>query len=499
MGRPRQSLLAACVAVVCGLSPAIQAGGETPLTGFVVLSQTAKGEQIALARVVIDKANADCPVLEPIDKEGVRAGDKRPMTARRNPDSANHFKVTVCEALYPTNGTQMTVHGGSLRLPPVPAHTSRIVVFGDTGCKPKDQKDCKKNKDWPFPQMADANTTPPPDLLVHMGDYNYRGTPGKIKIQRGKGKPEKVRVYDAGDNTPSVTCLLSGPYFGQNSAGSKTPDSWKAWKDDFFKPAQHLLPAAPWVFARGNHELCSRAGPGWFYFLDPGSDLIEGNQQLRCPSAEARKPLIFRTPYRVDVGGLSVVVLDSANACDQGSLHQHHFNAQFKTIQSLVGDAPDDNTIWLQSHRPLWGLKKPDADTPKTELDPSGQYAIIDRTLQRALAKFPLPNPVHLVVSGHMHRFQTISFDPPDTLPTQLIVGNGGVDLAHNYPPAPFTVSIDAASAVGFGLSEFGYMDITLQGGGAWKGRLLDRKGRPLAICDSSQPSRTGACSPAGE
>ena len=97
-----------------------------------------------------------------------------------------------------------------------------------------------------------------------------------------------------------------------------------------------------------------------------------------------------------------------------------------------------------------------------------------------------------------MHRFQTIGFDPPGVLPNQLIVGNGGIALAHNYPPDAFSVVIDDATAVGFGLSEFGYMDIVLAGGGDWTGRLLDRKGNLLAQCDSSQPSKTGACAPAG-
>lgn len=497
MKNPMHTVLATLVAAACTIPQILHAGGKDPLAAFVVLGQTGAGEQVALARAVIDKADADCPSLKPAKGKG----DKVAMKHRRNPDPGN-FKVTVCEALYPMDGSSMQVHTTSLRLPPVPATVTRVAVFGDTGCKPSDQKDCKKHKDWPFPEMADAaaKADPAPDLVVHMGDYNYRGTPGKIEIKQGKEKAKKVRVYDAGDNTPSVTCTLAGPYYGQNSVGSETPDSWKMWKDDFFKPAAKLLRTAPWVFARGNHELCSRAGPGWFYFLDPGSDLVKGSRgQLACPPAESTEPLIFREPYRVDLGGLSVVVLDSANACDQGSLHQTHFDAQFEQIQALVKDAPAGSAVWLQSHRPLWGLKKPDDDTPKTELDASGQYAVIDKTLQTAFAKYPVPQPVHLVLSGHMHRFQSIGFESPSTLPTQLIVGNGGVDLAHNYPKDPFTVGIGDATAVGFGLSEFGYMDIALEGGGDWIGRMVDRKGKLLAKCDSSHPSKTGACAPAGE
>jgi hypothetical protein len=29
------------------------------------------------------------------------------------------------------------------------------------------------------------------------------------------------------------------------------------------------LRAAPWIVVRGNHEICRRAGPGYFRLLDP--------------------------------------------------------------------------------------------------------------------------------------------------------------------------------------------------------------------------------------
>lgn len=497
MNRLRRNALVAVTFGASVLASTVHAEGKDPLAAFVVLGQTTEGARFALARAVIDKAEADCPSLEPADGNG----DLLKMTPRSNPDPGN-FDVTVCEAPYPTRGLTMNILGTAIRLPPVPPTVTHVAVFGDTGCKPDDQNGCKKDKHWPFGEMADsaAESDPTPDLILHMGDYNYRGTPGKIEIAQADGKREKVRVYDAGDNTSSVTCTLNGPYYGQNSVGSDTPDSWKAWKKDFFEPASKLLRTAPWIVARGNHELCSRAGPGFFYFLDPGSNLLPGSGgQQTCPSAEAVEPLIFRPPYRVDLGGLSVVVLDSANACDQGSLHQQHFDLQFRSIQTLVQQAPASNAIWLQSHRPLSGLKKPDEDTPGNKIDPSGKYAVIDQTLQAAFARYPLPRPIHLVLSGHMHRFQALDFEPPNQLPTQLIIGNGGVDLAHNYPKDPFSVDINENTVVGFGLSKFGYMNITLSGGGEWTGRLLSSKGKLIAACASGKPSETGACAPVGD
>lgn len=294
MDKSKRAALAALAVTVCAIPPALQAGSIPPLVGFVVLGQTDTGSPFALARVVIDQGGADCPSLEPASGKG----DKHPMTARKNPDPDN-FDVTVCEAVYPTDGSRINVHGASLHLPAVPQTLAHVAVFGDTGCKPSDQKGCEKNEDWPFGEMADAATRadPAPDLVLHMGDYNYRATPGSIKIKQADGKTQKVSVYDAGDNTPSATCTLSGPYYGQNSIGSDSPDSWKPWKQDFFEPAAKLLAAAPWVFARGNHELCSRAGPGFFYFLDPGSDLVPGSGGARvCPPAEEANPLTSVSP-----------------------------------------------------------------------------------------------------------------------------------------------------------------------------------------------------------
>ena len=98
-----------------------------------------------------------------------------------------------------------------------------------------------------------------------------------------------VKVYDTGDlddeDEPEVPI---GPgYWSQNMQGSPMPDIWAAWRDDFFVPASRLMKTAPWLFVRGNHELCSRAGPGWFYLLDP---------RRRCSAAAPRSPVRRRRP-----------------------------------------------------------------------------------------------------------------------------------------------------------------------------------------------------------
>ncbi len=91
------------------------------------------------------------------------------------------------------------------------------------------------------------------------------------------------------------------PLLSQNSTGNPDADAWEAWWLDFFQPAGDLLTAAPWVFARGNHELCSHAGPGWFYFLDASSELPEaaaGSSPARRRTAGGRRCRISSSSSR---------------------------------------------------------------------------------------------------------------------------------------------------------------------------------------------------------
>ncbi len=187
-------------------------------------------------------------------------------------------------------------------------------MVGDTGCEDGSWQPCDATASWPFAALADAAAKDAPELVIHVGDYNYRGTPGEVTID-GVTKP----VYDAGDNAAGPGCRSPDGYVSQNVSGSTSFDNWTDWRRDFFAPARPLLLAAPWVLTRGNHELCSRAGPGWFYLLDPASALLGGGAAQRaCPDQTGTEPLLFTPPYGLDLGTLDLAMLDSANACDQG-------------------------------------------------------------------------------------------------------------------------------------------------------------------------------------
>ena len=125
------------------------------------------------------------------------------------------------------------------RFPLLPNEIKQIVVIGDTGCRLKGTftQDCNDPVKWPFAVVARLAAARRPDLVIHVGDYHYRET----------------------------ACPDTQP----GCAGSPHGDNWAVWQKDFFNPAAPLLAAAPWVLVRGNHELCSRGGHGWFRLLDP--------------------------------------------------------------------------------------------------------------------------------------------------------------------------------------------------------------------------------------
>jgi hypothetical protein len=303
-------------------------------------------------------------------------------------------------------------------------------------------------------------------LVIHVGDYVYRGTPGSIEvggIKRG--------TYDAGDYAPDDEyCQLRDPYVSQNGPGSSLLDGWSAWREDFFVPAAPLLSRAPWVVARGNHELCSRAGPGWFYFLDPHSGLLGG--ELRCPAqvqgGDPLPNLRFSEPYQLDVGDRRLLVMDTPNACDQHANFPDLYAAQF----AALAQHRDGKPVWLITYRPIWGVDWPN----------QGTYQTSNVTLQQALGQGSALSPsVELVLSGHIHRFEALTF-PGMQRPPQLVVGNSGISLATNELVGTFRTGLDRGEVEGLAVNAFGYLDARPE---PWTGSLIGTSGETLAKCAS--------------
>lgn len=254
----------ACAILAVALVPTA-AGSATLEAAYVVL-----GGEGMLARAILDNAG-QCPSIT-VD------GASKPMTIRARADTHPAFPILVCEALLLANATSASIEGRALPLPKPDLRA--IAVFGDTGCRLKafdkaakksehdhhdtgQFQDCNELSKWPFSRLSKAVVARKPDLVIHVGDYLYRESP----------------------------C----PPGDRGCEGSPYGDNWQTWKRDFFLPAAELLAAAPWVMARGNHEICERAGVGFFRFLGP--TLVQDETLPACTD--------LAPPYAISLAGKS--------------------------------------------------------------------------------------------------------------------------------------------------------------------------------------------------
>jgi hypothetical protein len=336
--------------------------------------------------------------------------------SRGKPDG--NFSVEVCEAKAPASTTKLTT--GSASLPVLATAVNRIVVIGDTGCRLEGRaiQDCGDAEAWPFAAIAARAAAKRPDLVIHLGDYLYR--------------------------------ISRCPAGRAGCAGSPHGDNWPSWQADFFDPAAPLLAAAPWVLVRGNHELCRRGGHGWMRLLDPAA--------MRAECVDHAEP------YRLSIGGVDLVIFDSADA-DDFLAPPDKVAAYAAQLAPLLAQARPHT--WLLTHRPVWGL----SSGPFTGLT-------VNLTEQAAL-RDRIPPTLDLVLSGHLHDFLAYEFGPER--PAQLIVGDAGAKL--------YDVASAAGAEIdgmlvrrGFGLERFGYFALERNGEG-WDGTLYGADDKVLARC----------------
>ncbi|MCF2906967.1 metallophosphoesterase [Pseudoalteromonas sp. DL2-H2.2] len=440
---------------------------------YTMLAPTQKGGVQVYARAIVDGAHISdqqCPQLLPSSGEVIKT-----QARRLNPDPDN-FPVTVCEAVINPD-TRYRLSYGGIELAPVTLAPEHIQVFGDSGCKSSVCEGASAAQ--PFAQLADLGAKQTKQLILHMGDFNYRGTSGSIS--------KDIYAYDAGDGGyGGPSCGLTETYYSQNASGSPKPDTWQSWQADLFAPAKSLLASAPWVFARGNHELCSRAGPGWFYFLGPGSDLPGGIAQQSCPyqgefsqpPSEASGHIVMIDPYLLELDSLALWVMDSANACDSRAPQTltRHYRDQYSRLQQVASQVK--TPLWMMTHRPLWG-----------QSGPVGTPSITDmlQTALKTTQSQQLPPEVSLSLSGHMHIYQSLAFGKDSGRPPQLVVGNSGVSLRSTGANSGFSAQIDGKRAQGNTQGEFGYISIKLEKDQQWQGQFYNTQGKVFLECGSKQ------------
>jgi len=300
-------------------------------------------------------------------------GSDAPMPVRAEPGDG--YPVRVCAAPLPRAVTHASIAGVPLPIPkPAP---NRILIVGDTGCRLKvKMQACNDSSAWPFKLGATLSATLKPDLVLHVGDFHYRES----------------------------AC----PPGNDGCAGSPHGDTWDVWREDFFEPAASLLQSAPWIMVRGNHETCERGGHGWARALDPYPfDPVTGKAGC-LPAGKA---------YMVDIGGVTIEVMDTASA-GEDQVDEAELPA-YREMFALAASIP--GPVWQTFHRPVWANKNLPQKSKQGD----------NKTLAAA-AQGNIPPNVQAFISGHIHTFQVMSY--VQDLPVQIVSGHGGDDLEkHAY------------------------------------------------------------------
>lgn len=372
--------------------------------------QLGPGGQV-IARVI--NSGGSCPVIT-VDGQGFQ------MSLRQLPD--DEFPSLVCEFLIPEGASGASVDGRALSLPV--SQPERLVIIGDTGCRLEfgdPPQSCNDPGQWPFERIALAASSFAPDLVIHVGDYLYRED----------------------DACPEGDEGCEGSPFGDNET---------TWKADFFSPADPLLRAAPWAFTRGNHEECSRAGRGWFNFLDPNP-----------PFADCQK---YTPPYAINLDGLQLLMLDSSAAKDDSAPAEEVavYTAQIDELEdAALGDG------WIVTHHPFWGIGQ----------DSDGVFDLND-TLQTASGNV-LTDDISLVLSGHIHLFELLKFDSGRQ--PQFVIGFSATELDPEItvPLAGMEIGGDTVSE-GITFDQFGFVTME-RAGNLWNAQIRDVDGLVLLEC----------------
>jgi hypothetical protein len=390
-------------------APAAAPGEASRGTAWVQM--TAAGSEVRLVSAV-----PSCPDIA-VD------GVARRTRERAAPTEA--FPNRVCVATIRASDRNVAALGVSLRT--LSKRPDRLVIVGDSGCRMKGgvYQNCHNLAAWPFPRIAALAAARKPELIIHLGDYYYRENPCPAWA--------------------TTAC-----------AGSPHGDRWETWNAELFDAAAPLLAAAPWVFARGNHETCDRGGGGWSRLLDAG------------PATGGCIP--HSATFSVDLGGVVLWVVDSSDVDD--FLPSRAKTAAFaaRVAPALAGPRPAP--AWIVTHKPPWNASR------FGDLVADG---LVNATERAALKGRDL-SAVDLVLSGHVHNFSSVSFR--EARPTQLVVGTGGdlLDMEDTPPPTSGSTDIDGLPADIFTMGRFGYFVLDRHGA-AWTGHFYDLRDKAAATC----------------
>ncbi|UYN93958.1 MAG: metallophosphoesterase [Enhydrobacter sp.] len=387
------AVLSAVLLTFGGCTAPSPAGDDPPPVAW---TQFGHGDDPELIARVLIGPDGSCPT---ITVDGITA----PMRERADPRAAIFGRM--CEERRPLGATMRLriASGGHVLLDQsISRDPARIAVLGDTGCRVTyyKQQACTDPREWPFARIADAASARDPGLIVHVGDYYYREAP----------------------------CLGDSKECAPGLYG----DRGETWRAEFFAPARNLLPKAPWVFVRGNHEDCERGGFGWTYYF--------GDGPVACEVVH-RRAIVRLT-------GLTLVNVDSSNADNAFPAVRSAVHGAWRALAddiardagSLLG--PPASAVLVVTHDPAYSVCARRC-SGEAVADSGGLRTIADRIRASGWRT--------VVLAGHIHAFQSVDVVPAtlggDRVVTQLTVGNSGTALdsfpLHLQPPGAAVVAFD--------------------------------------------------------
>ena len=183
----------------------------------------------------------------------------------------------------------------------------------------------------------------------------------------GYDRPLTVKVYDTGDlddeDVPEVP--IGAGYWSQNMQGSPIPDTWAAWRDDFFMPAARLMKTAPWLLGarqpralqsrRAGLVLSPRSGVGaagrrqWPAVLlaaDPAG--LAAGRLAQAAGPAFRGPAVSHRMCDRPCGS------SSASSTSSRSIRQTPATPTSTTSRPLSGSSGRSPPCWASDGRPGW-------------------------------------------------------------------------------------------------------------------------------------------------
>ena len=153
--RSAAAILCLCLASRADAAPA-------GLVHWVQLAPGGAAELRAIAR------GTSCP-------DALIDGVSYAMAQRAAPDA--NFPQVLCALTLPAAVRSVALAGDAVPLPKTAPQ--RVVIIGDTGCRIEGSiaQACNDPNRWPFATIASAAAKLNPDLVIHVGDYDYRESP----------------------------------------------------------------------------------------------------------------------------------------------------------------------------------------------------------------------------------------------------------------------------------------------------------------------------------